>query len=148
MVLWVSEEVTLVLVETSEDLGHLGLTPVLGVGQVGQVGHVAAEQVLDAGIVDQVSGDTGTDFTEQVVVADWHLYLVRIRFHQKVYLGAGSLGVAIGLQAVEAAVGWAGLGGDGGLVDETWDTDAVLVGNTNEVALLDAEKLLEVLGLD
>ena len=49
---------------------------------------------------------------------------------------------------VETAVSWALFGGDCGLVDETWDTDAVLVGDANEIALLNAEQLLEVLGLD
>ena len=70
---WVTEEFTLVLVQTTEDLGHLGLTPILGISQVMKIGHITTEHLLNIFVVDHMTSNTGTDFAQQVVVTDWDL---------------------------------------------------------------------------
>ena len=73
---WITKKLTLVLVQTTKDLGHLGLTPILGISQIMKIGHITAKHLLNVCIVDHVTSNTGTDFAQQVVVTDWDLKIL------------------------------------------------------------------------
>ena len=73
MTLGVAEEFTLALVKTSEYFWHLCFTPILGISQVMEIGHLTAEHLLNVVVIDHVTSNTGADFAQQVVITDWDL---------------------------------------------------------------------------
>ena len=70
---WITKEVTFILVQSTKDFWHLRFSPCCGVSEIGKGWKITTKERFDIVIIDHVTSNTGTDFTEKIVIANWDL---------------------------------------------------------------------------